>query len=238
MVRKTEALILKTLPYQDAHLIVNCLTEAEGRLSFMVKGARSARNHGKAAALQPLHVLDFLYTSKPGRDLQTLTDFSIVRVPHLLTTDPIRNCYGLLLTEVVLSSVREEEQNEDLYREVTGALVALDEAKQGLYPIIIHALLSLTGYLGFQPTAIDHIADADLDFDPVQGLFFERAHPAHAYAHWLRTFLLVDAANANEVVVPKGDRKGLLNAVLHYYSIHVEGFRYPKTLAVFEDLYR
>jgi len=241
MIVHTEGIVLRTLPYQDAHLIVTCYTQAQGKVSFLVRGARSSRNSSRAAVLQPLYRLDLVYSTKPGRDLQTLTEMSLAAVPARLTADPVRCCYGLLLAEVVNGTQREEEADTALYAFLNEALAQLDQAEEGLYPLFLHRLVGYTRFLGFGPTPLaplEPIEFSQLDFDSAQGVFSLHPHPANAYAAWWHQLLTIPGNQATQLKVPKAIRKPLLNSVLHFYQQHVDGFRLPRTLGVFEDMFQ
>ena len=53
MIIDTSAIVLKTFPYGETSLISRCFTKERGKVSFIIKGARSKKNQ-IAPYFQPL----------------------------------------------------------------------------------------------------------------------------------------------------------------------------------------
>jgi len=78
------ALLVRSVEYGEADVIATLLTEAEGRVSLIVRGARrGGRRVG--GALEPFHTLKAVYEDR-GSDLATLTEATLVRVRLGLTS--------------------------------------------------------------------------------------------------------------------------------------------------------
>ena len=74
---KTRAIVLQTIKYGDAQLIVDFFTEKLGRVSFMVKIPKSSKAKMKRQLFQPLMILNLEFDHRPKANLQRLKDVSI-----------------------------------------------------------------------------------------------------------------------------------------------------------------
>jgi len=72
MIVHTPAIVLKSFPFGDTSIIARCFSEEKGKISLIVKGARSKKSP-KSAQFQPLSYVDVIYYHKPNRDLQVLS---------------------------------------------------------------------------------------------------------------------------------------------------------------------
>ena len=70
---KTEAIVLSKLDYRDTSKIANLFTEDFGKISVIIKGARSPKSKtGKI--VDPLNHIRIVYYNKESRDLQLISD--------------------------------------------------------------------------------------------------------------------------------------------------------------------
>ena len=72
MVIKTKAVVLHVVKFGDNQLVVDFLTEALGRLSFMIRLPKSAKAKVKRQYFQPLSVLSLEFDYRPKASLQRL----------------------------------------------------------------------------------------------------------------------------------------------------------------------
>ena len=72
---RSEALLLRSVPYREADLIVHLLTEALGAVSAIARGARKSKR--RFAALEPMHSLAVHLDVSPARDPATLTEATV-----------------------------------------------------------------------------------------------------------------------------------------------------------------
>ena len=74
MMTRTRAVVLRTVRYGDASLVVDMLTRQHGRVSFMVKVSKSP--HGKMCKqlFQPLNIVEIDFDFREKSSLQRLRD--------------------------------------------------------------------------------------------------------------------------------------------------------------------
>ena len=74
---QSDALVVRNVAYGEADVIATLLTEAEGKVAAIVRGARRGSRR-VAGALEPMHTIRVLYEDK-GTDLVTLKEAHVVR---------------------------------------------------------------------------------------------------------------------------------------------------------------
>jgi len=74
---QTDALVVRSVAYGEADIIATLLTEQEGKVSAIVRGARRGSRR-VAGALEPVHTIRVLYEDK-GTDLVTLKEAQVIR---------------------------------------------------------------------------------------------------------------------------------------------------------------
>ena len=72
MIIHTPAIVLNSFPYGDTSLIARCFTKDQGKVSLIVKGART-KTSPKSAQFQPISFIDIIYHQKSNRALQVLS---------------------------------------------------------------------------------------------------------------------------------------------------------------------
>ena len=79
MIADTPAIVLKTFPYGETSLISRCFTKEKGKVSFIIKGARSKKNP-IAPYFQPLSFIQTIYNENEKRDLQIVSKAHFIKI--------------------------------------------------------------------------------------------------------------------------------------------------------------
>ena len=79
MIVDTPAIVLKTFPYGETSLISRCFTKEKGKVSFIIKGARSKKNP-IAPYFQPLSFIQIIYNENEKRDLQIVSKAHFIKI--------------------------------------------------------------------------------------------------------------------------------------------------------------
>lgn len=239
MIRKTEAIVLNTRKFSESSLITTVFTLEYGKQSFFVKGYRSTKGKKRHSYFQPMSVVDLVFYFKEGRDLQTVTESSNQVFFRDLQTDPVRITLGLLAVEVFHRAVKEQEKDEPLFHFLRQTLIQLDRREDKLIHILVHYFLHLTGFLGFLPRDEVTKANGPVVFEMNQGVFADgilESSGSEAEVK-LREFLFSDMESCTEIQFSKAAKKEMIRMLIHYYKLHVEGFREPESLRVFEEVF-
>ena len=79
MIINTDAIVLKTFSYGETSLISRCFTRDKGKISFIIKGAKSKKNH-VSPYFQPLSFINIIYKENEKRELQIVSKVSFVQI--------------------------------------------------------------------------------------------------------------------------------------------------------------
>ncbi len=149
-VASTEAVVLRTVKFQESSRIATFYTERFGRLAGIVKGARKSPGRF-GASLQPMAQVSLVVYRKPGRDVQTVSQCDLVAARRRIPLDLERMAIGLQMVELVTMVTHDEEENRELYALLAGSLMELDAETSPGWMLFYHFQLRLAGILGFRP---------------------------------------------------------------------------------------
>lgn len=233
---KTRGIVLCALRYQEKSLIVKCFTEADGLKSYFVRDAFSGKKSiSKIAYFQPLTILDIAATHKNKGTLEYFKEVKLGAPYQTINTDIRKTTIAIFLAEMLHHSIREEEKNESLYRFLETALLWLD-THDDIADFHLTLLLEITKFLGFYPEK--NFAE-NLFFEMTEGVFvpFESATCLNAKETHLLQVLIKLRLDATASAFHVTERQVLLNILLDYYALHLEGFRKPNSLEVLKQVF-
>ena len=238
MLVTTEAIVLSKTNYSETSLIVRCYTLSDGIKSYLVKGAKQGQNGKKNIALfQPLHQLEITAQHKSSSGLSIPRSIKLSKPYQTIPYAMDKIAVMLFLSEVLSSALREEEANTSLFNYLTNSLSWFD-MQEDMANFHILFLLSLTKHLGFYPNVLhkDHPY-----FDMENGCFTSRKSSSVkddiTTISVFKTFLGTNFDNVSEVLVSSKERKRLLELLMQYYQIHLQGFSRPKSLNILNEIY-
>ncbi len=79
MIINTDAIVLKTFSYGETSLISRCFTKHKGKISFIIKGAKSKKNL-ISPYFQPLSYINIIYRENEKRELQIVSKVSFIQI--------------------------------------------------------------------------------------------------------------------------------------------------------------
>jgi DNA repair protein RecO (recombination protein O) len=236
MLVKTKAIVISSLKYQEKSLIVKCLTQSDGLKSYFVPNAFSAKkSNQKIAYFQPLSLLEIEANHKNKGTLEHFKEIKLAHAYQTISTDIVKSTIVIFLSEIINHSIHEEEKNETLFDFLESALLWLD-AHNEMANFHLILMLEMTKFFGFYPNTSESIFKF---FDCKEGNF--TASLGTNYLSEQETFLfkkLIDLKfDSDQKVFAGTERQILLKILLEYYSIHLDGFKKPKSLEVLKEIF-
>ncbi|TLY28505.1 MAG: DNA repair protein RecO [Ignavibacteria bacterium] len=150
-IEKTEAVVLRSMPYRETSKIVSFYTRRFGKLSTIVKGAR--RSPGRyGSSLEPMSYDSIVIYKKETRELQTLTQCDRLRPFLRLYEDLAKMSAGMGMIEITAMVAHDEEENGGLFSLLVGCLSAADAATKNPGHVLYCFEVQLAKILGFQPS--------------------------------------------------------------------------------------
>ncbi len=238
MIVKTKAIVFSAIKYSEADLIVSCYTESNGIHSYLLRNIlKSKKSSLKTSYFQPLTQLDIIASHKNKGTLEYIKEAKVA-VPYTsLHTNIVKSSLVLFLAEMLRNCIREEEANPMLYAFLEDSLLWLDE-NDGVANFHIYFLLRVSHFLGFYPDAsnIDYSY-----FNILDGNFQESKTSEYCLegetVEDLKRFFNSSLYDIGSIKLSKNSRSNLLELLLSYYKLHIQGYKRPKSLSVINQIF-
>ena len=234
----TKAIVLNALKYSDSSLIVKCFTKNEGIKSYLLRGILKPKKKGITAAyFQQLTQLKIVANHNTKNNLNSLKEVHIENPYKTIYSNVVKQTIVLFLSEVLSNTIQEEEKNEDLYHFLETAFIWLDvHDKIANFHILF--LLNLTKFLGFYP---DVNSTNKNGFHLKEGYFTDITSEKNIiYGNQIYQFKKCLGMNFDaleDVSFSKKERQLVLQIIIRYFELHLDGFRHPKSLPILEAVF-
>ena len=241
MLATTHAIVLHAFKYTDNRLIVDMLTEAHGRLSFIARAGRAKRGAGIRHLFQPMALLEVTFDYRQTAQLQQIKE---VRTLHPLVSvpfEPYKCAIVLFLSEFLYHATRQEACNVPLFRYIEASVLWLDGADSAFANFHLVFMMRLSKFIGFYPN-VEEARTGDI-FNLRTGCF-ETYTPAHTdflhpfEAEKLEKLLRMDYETMYLFAMSHEERNRCTDIILHYYRLHLPVFPELKSLGVLRDVLR
>jgi DNA repair protein RecO (recombination protein O) len=219
MLAKTTGVVFRFIKYGDTSIIVNIFTSQFGLQSYIVNGVRSRSGKGKIALYQPLTLLDLVVYHKETAQIMRIKEAKCIYAFQQIQADVKKTTIALFIEELINKSIREEAHAAELCDFLIESLVTLDKMDK---PENFHLtfMVMLSRHLGFQPqSAAEVLGGRVMDFEQEKSL-----------DQFLR------AGYHTEIILTNVQRRNVLDALLRFYSMHVENFGTMKSLSVLREI--
>lgn len=235
---KTEVIVLSSVKYGDASLIVNCYTPIHGRLPLMFKGIRNRKKGLRPSMFMPLNRLEMEISFSAKRELQFAKDVSTINILNNIHLDPIKNSVAIFLSEVLYKTLKEEEANELLFQFLCHSFDFFNES-QGNSRNLFHLkfLLELSRFLGFYPE--NNRDEKHSEFSPHLGRFEQKKPDSHQAVEIgsLISELLKQPFEALNAIQANGTTISLvLENIVRLYLSHMTTIKEFKSYNIFKNM--
>ena len=240
MMTKTEAIVLHTLKYGEARVIIDMYTRTHGRLSFAAQMPKTSRGRLKKQLFQPMTLLSIESDVRPRLQLQRLRSAAIAVPLPSLQTHPAKLSITLFLAEFLYHALKGEQQNEPLFDYVASSLQWLDGASGTVANFHLVFLMRVARFLGFSPNLDGYTPGCFFD---LRSSVFCRQPPAHRdlllpqEAEKVQLMMRMDYPTMHLFRMTRHDRQRLLEIALAYYHIHLPAFPELHSLEVLQELW-
>lgn len=227
MLQKTKGIVLNYLKYGESSIIVRIFTEDFGLQSFIVNGVRSSKSKNKIALFQPLTLLDLVIYYREQAELHRIKEMKCTEPFNSIPFEFRKSGIALFVTEVLVKTLKREDQNPALYEFLRHAILVLDHLNQNYSNFHIQFMLKLSVYLGFSPGSAEEL--------------YEQVHPSGNNPDFAREekklleSLLLEGFE-NTIRLSSEQRKILLKNILVFYRLHIDNFGELKSLNVLQEV--
>lgn len=238
MLVKTNAIVLSKIKYGDHDVIVKCYTKNRGIVSYLLRAVlRSKKSNSKIAYYQPLSQLEIEENYRANQSLHYITDVRLSVPYHSMHTNILKGAIVMFLSEVLTSTLKEEEANPSLYEFLETTLQWLDhETDFANFHLLF--LLELSKHLGFYPDT----SQSTFPYFNLRSGSFE-LKPQMPYTITgenlvlMKQLLGIKFDSLNALKLHSKQRQSFLNLLLLYFELHLSDFRKPKSLQVFNEVF-
>lgn len=238
MLVKTRAILLKTVKYSENSVIARFYTEEFGLESFIINNIRSKKAPINAAHLQPLNLLEADIYQRNNANLQRIKELRCQPLLQNVYTDMVKTSAIVFMQEVLGKVIIEKEKNQELFTFLFDEVYRIEKMTKlpALYPT--YWLVKLSQYLGFPP-ATDTWEEGHL-FLPVEGIFStDNTEPLYFTAPIAKIIYKLSSTmpeNLGLIETNANIRKELLDKLLLYYKVHIEGFNELKSHKILAEV--
>lgn len=244
---KTKAIVLHTLKYGEATLIVDMLTEEKGRVSFATGIPKTSKARVKKQFFQPLSILELEYDHRDRASLQRIRDVRLAAPYTTLPFDPVKLSVALFLAEFLYHVTRDEQSNRPLFQYVEQSLLWLDTAQQSFANFHLVFMMRLSRFVGFYPNVevrehSTRIIPEGLFFDLREAAFVDSAplHPDFLQpeeASRVRTLMRMNYESMRLFRLSRAERNHITELLLLYYRLHIPQMPELQSFAVVRELF-
>ena len=236
MLIKTKAILLSSLKYQEKSLIVKCFTESDGLKSYFVPSAYSNKKvNQKIAYFQPLTIIEIEANHKNKGTLEHFKEIRLAHSYYSINTDIVKSTIVIFLSEILHHAIKEEEKNQSLFSFLETALLWFDTHQETTnFHLIL--MMEVTKYLGFYPdlTELDfpYFDSKEGYFTPFQSINSLTEHETHLFKRLLQLKF-----DSDQKIFAGIERQLLLKILLDFFTLHLDGFKKPKSLEVLTEVF-
>ncbi len=152
MIKKTEGIVLKSIPYKESSTIVRIYTKDWGLKSFIIKGGRKKKASIHSSLFQPLQLLNIIAYVNTKTSISQIKEASILQNLDNIYCNMVKSSLVFFLTEVIICCLRDELQDEAIYSFLSSSILDLNEKEEkDLKDFHLFFLYDFAKVLGFEP---------------------------------------------------------------------------------------
>jgi DNA repair protein RecO (recombination protein O) len=225
MLHKTKGIVISFVKYKETSIIVKIYTEAFGIQTYIENGVRSAKGKNKIALFQPLTLLDLVVYHDTKKEIHRISEIKCLYPYHTITVDIKKSSLAIFINEVLNNSLKEHSENTPLFNFLEDSLKYLDQNEEQIENFHLYFLINYCFYLGFGPESEDDVVNQ----------LNEHAIPVNSEEKKLIKELIQQDFGTS-LQISKALRIKILELILQYYKIHVEGFGNLRSMGVLKEV--
>lgn len=216
MLHKTRGIVFRFTKYGESSIIVTIFTELFGIQTYIVNGVRSKNAKGKIALFQPLTLLDLVVYYKENANIKRIKEVKCVHQYQSLTTEVRKSTIAIFISEMLNKTVKDETHAQEIFEFLFHALILLDHQQTSIENFHLIFLIKLSRFLGFGAHQADEILGARMLDSEEEAI--------------LKKMLQTDFTE--QIAMSNTQRRNLLEAILRFYTLHIESLGEIKSIQV------
>jgi DNA repair protein RecO (recombination protein O) len=240
MLAKTRGIVLHSVKYGEASLIVEVFTEMYGYMSFIVRIPKSRTGKIRKQLFQPMTILDMECDVRQSSRLHHLREARFA-VPYLnIPFDAYKLSISFFIAEFLQHTLRSEQQNLPLFEYLVSSLWWLDGCLDSYSNFHLVFLMRLSRFLGFYPNLDGYGAG---DYFDLRSSCFTIIRPSHSdylepvEASRIHIMMRMNYETMHLYTMSRDERNRCIEVMMSYYRLHIPDFPEMKSLSVLRELF-
>lgn len=225
------AIVLTSTQYRDNSYMLNLFTESAGVVAVSASiGGRSSKV--KRGYLIPLTLLDIELKGKDNAKVWHVNDCCVYRVNNALMLNPIKMLVSQFLAEMIWRAFRFGGGDRIIFDYIEKSIIEFDELENGISEWYLGFLVKMMHYIGIMPDISDYSDGFVIDISEgkaVRYCFGEKLDID-------TTRCLVKILRNETFRLNEKERSKMVDFVVKYYQVHMEGFGDVKSLEILRSL--
>lgn len=240
MLVKIKGIVLNSIKYSENSIIIKTYTNTSGLQSYIVKSVHSKKSRMKSGLFQPLTVIDAVVYQGKKQGLQHIREITSCSKFEQIPYDIKKSAITFFIAELLYKCLREDSPNEELFDFIASSIDIIDRTNDRISDFHLLFMMELSKYLGFFP--MNNFDGKKIIFNLMDGHFQENI-PEHPYfaeectSIHLNKLLNVSLNNFSEIRFPAEIRRELVQKMMDYYRIHINGFNALNSHLVLEEVF-
>lgn len=156
-INKSEAILLKKTKFGDTSLVVQLYTKEFGKISAIIKGARSPKSK-IGSRIDLINQVEIVLYNKTEKDLQLITQVNLINHFPRIKEDLDRLKYASAVCELILKLIPDHDVNDKIYRGSLRILKLFNESENSSIFLFAQYLLFFIKEIGFE-ISIDYCSN-------------------------------------------------------------------------------
>lgn len=240
---KTKAVVIKKLDYGDTSKIATFFTEDFGKISAIIKGARSPKSK-MGSVVDILNTVQIVYYKKESREVQLVSQADLINHYSKIKEDLDKLKYASAVAELLLNLILDDEAHPKLYKGSVKILDLMNEAKEPAEYYFVKYILFFLKENGYE-ISLDKCSSCGrkieigkpYSFSYNSGLLCSECKHEHVISYEfspeLFNLLFCLSRRNNECKYNKNDLTKLIFFFEKYISYHIPEFKGLKSLHVY-----
>ena len=149
VITKSEAIVLRKTKFSDSSLIVQIYTKDKGKISAILKGARSSKSK-IGSKIDLINHVEVVFYNKEEKDLQLVTQVNLINHYPKIREDLDKIRYASAVCELILKLIPEHESNDKIFRGTVRILQLINDSKNNESLHFAQYLLFFIKEIGFE----------------------------------------------------------------------------------------
>ena len=227
-------ILLKKLNYSETSLILHFFTLEDGFQAYIFQGGKKKKGN----ILQALSIVEITAYRRDDSDLGKITEINSLFVPQSIPYHPLKSGLAFFMTEVLSQVLQKSDKDPDMFSFLEHEIKWIDDSDELTnYPIWF--LLKLADEIGIGINVVD---PKGLIFDLQDGVIANQTPSSHLYVNDEVVPILVELLQSEKTEllanhIHKTHRKLIVDHLINYFRMHINGFKTPKSLKVMQTIF-